>query len=87
MNTARPSDSAARILADGEVEEFRLLMEQHGKVRLSFDDARVLACQLLRVLALIREVAVSAVGAGDTAVDRPSCQLERTDQSIEFLSR
>ena len=86
MNTARPSDSAARPLADGEVEEFRNLLDQHANVRLSFDDARVLSGQLLRVLALIRDVAVSAVCAEDGAVDRPACQMERTDQSIESRS-
>jgi hypothetical protein len=86
MNTARPSDSAAHPLADREVEEFRNLLDQHASVRLSFDDARVLSGQLLRVLALIRDVAVSAVGAEDGAVDSRACQTERTDQSIEFLS-
>jgi hypothetical protein len=84
MNTARPSDSAARSLPDGEVEEFRNLLDQHANVRLSFDDARVLASQLLRVLALIRDVAVATVEDG--AVDKPSCQTENIDQSIEFLS-
>ena len=86
MNTARPPDSAARSLADGEVEEFRKLLDQHSNVRLSFDDARVLSAQLLRVLATIRDVAVSAVSAEDGAVDSPACQTERTDQSIECLS-
>lgn len=86
MNTSRPSDSAAHSLADGEVEEFRGLLDQHANVRLSFDDARVLSGQLLRVLALIRDVAVSAASAEDGAVDSPACQMERTDQSIESRS-
>lgn len=86
MNTARPSDSPARSLTDGEVEEFRNLLHQHADVRLSFDDARALSGQLLRLLALIRDVAVTAVSAEDGTVDSPACQMEKADQSIECLS-
>ncbi len=80
------ADSAVCSLAEGEVEEFRLLLKQHAIVEVSFDDARVLAGQLLRVLALIRDVAVSTASAEDEAVDRPPCKMVETDQSIGFLS-
>ena len=86
MHGARPADSATRLFAEGEVEEFRLLLRQHANVELSFDDARILGGQLLRVLALIREVAVSAASAEDGSVDSPPCQLAGTDQSIGSLS-
>lgn len=86
MNASRQADSTVCSLAESEVEEFRLLLKQHANVEVSFDDARVLAGQLLRVLALIRDVAVSAVSAEDGAVDRPPCKMEGTDQSIGFPS-
>jgi len=82
MRTAQPANSASHSLTEGEVEEFRLLLDQHARVRLPCDEARVLASQLLHLLALIRDVAVSAAMAEDGDVDKSSCQNDDVEQLI-----
>lgn len=69
-------------LSPEEVEEFRALMNRHSRVALSFEDARMLSTQLLHVLALIRDVAVSAAMDQAEDVDKSSCQNEHVEQLI-----
>lgn len=82
MPTANSQVPATHSLTDDEVEEFRLLLDRHAKLRLPFDDARVLSAQLLHVLALIRDVTVSAAMAEVGDVDKSSCQNEGVEQLI-----
>jgi hypothetical protein len=45
------------LLTDSEVEEFRQLAREHAGAELTADEARSVSAQLLRVLAIIRDVA------------------------------
>lgn len=83
MKTARHMDPPVVFLTDNEVDEFLVLLEKHTTLRLSPGDARALSAQLLRVLALIRDVAASAADSEKEAVDRHPCQNPSFDQSIE----
>jgi hypothetical protein len=58
------------LLSDVEVQEFRALVHQHANAELTVDEARSVSGQLLRVLAIVRDL---ASGSNDSAssVDEP----------------
>jgi len=56
-------------LTDAEVEEFRILAREHAGAELTTDEARTVTDQLLRSLAIVRDVAVRGSNASDSPVD------------------
>ena len=57
-------------LTGGEVEEFRTLARLHASAELSFDEAQTAAHQLLRILAIVRDVALISSRASTSSVDK-----------------
>ena len=75
-----PPHASPSSLSDSDVEQFRSLLQRHGGVELPQAQARVLADQLLNVLALARDVAIGE--ASELAVDNGSCQDGQHPQLI-----
>lgn len=72
------------ILTDAEVEEFRVLVRQHAGAELTVDEARSVSGQLLRILAIVREVALGSSSASASPVD-PKALPESAIRAITTL--
>jgi hypothetical protein len=57
------------LLTDAEVEEFRALAREHAGAELTADEARAVTDQLLRVLSVVRDVAVRSSSHSFSSVD------------------
>ena len=57
------------LLTDTEVEELRVLAREHAHAELTPDEAQSVAGQLLRILAIVRDVAVAGSTASASSVD------------------
>lgn len=57
------------LLTDAEVEEFRALAREHAGAELTVDEARSVSIQLLRVLAIVRDVALRGSSGSASSVD------------------
>lgn len=66
--TRRP---AHLFLTDAEIEEFRVLAREHAGAELTADEARTVADQLLRVLTIVRSVALGCSSVFTWPVDKP----------------
>ena len=56
-------------LTDAEVEEFRALAREHTGAELTPEETRAVADQLLRLLSLVRDVAVRGSSDSSSSVD------------------
>jgi hypothetical protein len=65
---AEPS-LALPLLSDLELEEFRDLARKHAGATLTTDQARSATTQLLRILAIVRDVAVQSSSDSPSSVD------------------
>lgn len=63
------SHAVGLLLTDTEVEEFRQLAREHAGAELTADEARSVSTQLLRVLAIIRDVALRSSNDSTSPVD------------------
>lgn len=61
--------SVTTFLSDAEVEQFRVLAREHAGADLTPNEARAVAGQLLRALAIVRDVAVKGSSASASSVD------------------
>jgi len=69
MATHSGSNAAGPLLTDTEVEEFRQFAREHAGAELTADEARSVSAQLLRVLAIIRDVAQRGSNDSTSPVD------------------
>lgn len=63
------STAAGLLLTDSEVEEFRRLAREHAGAELTAAEATSVSAQLLRVLAIVRDVAVRGSNDSTSSVD------------------
>ena len=63
------SNAAGLLLTDSEVEKFRRLAREHAGAELTADEARSVSAQLLRVLAIIRDVTQRGSSDSTSSVD------------------
>lgn len=63
------SPQSSHVLTDTEVEELRSLARQHASAELTSEEAHTTAHQLLRILAIVRDVARRSSSASFSPVD------------------
>jgi hypothetical protein len=64
-----PRQPAHVLLTDVEVEEFRTLAREHAGAELTADEARTVVDQLLRVLSIVRDIALRGSSDSASSVD------------------
>lgn len=69
MDPVAPPPLAHRLLDSAELEEFRTLARRHAGAELTTDEARTVSSQLLRVLAIVRDVSSHGSNESVSPVD------------------